>query len=68
MKIFVVGEQEKCGGCSRHADKLYFMAESQEQANDMYDQAGGRGLCAVCLISLLQDEGYEILEGGLSDD
>jgi hypothetical protein len=59
MKIYEVGNDEKCGGCNWEAGTVYYAAESQEAADEMYGENEG-GLCADCLIGLFGEEGYEI--------
>ena len=59
MKIYAVGHNEKCGGFNWEVHTVYFAADSQEVANEMYEE-NDRGLCADCLIELFEEEGYEI--------
>jgi len=62
MKIFQVAEDEKCGCCNWQASRLYFAAEDQKSADELYKYNGNdRGLCASCLIDLFREEGYEII-------
>lgn len=58
MKIYEVGHDKKCG-CNWEAGTVYCVAESQEDADEMYKE-NERGLCADCLIALFEEEGYEI--------
>ena len=59
MRIYEVGDDEKCGGCNWEVGTVYYAAESQEAADEMYEENGG-GLCADCLIGLFEEEKYEI--------
>lgn len=59
MKIYEVGHDEKCGGCNWPAHTVYFAADSQEIADEMYEE-NERGLCAECLVELFEEEGYEL--------
>ena len=66
MKLFEVGEgEEKCGGCNWGVSKVFLMADSQEEADRLYDESGiedgePRGLCGECIAEMLIEEGYEI--------
>ncbi len=59
MKIYEVGHDEKCGGCNWEVGTVYYAADNQEIADQMYEE-NGSGLCSDCLISLFEEEGYEI--------
>ncbi len=59
MKMFQVGEHEKCGGCNWKVDKVFLMGETQEDANEAYKE-NDRGLCGACMCELLRDGGYGI--------
>jgi len=61
MKIFKVGENEKCGSCNWKVWNTYLLAENEEEAKKIYKDCGNRGLCADCLVELLIEEGYEIV-------
>ena len=65
FKVFVVGEDEKCGGCNWRVSKTYLMAKSQEEANKEYQDSGAedgepRGLCGECFVAMLIEAGYQI--------
>lgn len=62
MRIFVVGEDEKCGGCNWEADRVFLMAETEKQAQKLYKE-NDSGLCAECLVELMMEREYEIREG-----
>lgn len=62
MRIFAVGEDEKCGGCNWVADRVFLMAETEEQAQKLYKE-NDRGLCAECLVEVMMEREYEIREG-----
>jgi len=64
MKVFVVAEGEwvKCGGCNWPVYHLYALANSQDEANELY-KSGDAGLCGDCLAEMLVEMKYEIREG-----
>lgn len=59
MKIYEVGQDEKCGGCNWEVHTVYFAAESQEDADEMFEE-NNSGLCADCLVELFEEQEYEI--------
>ena len=40
MKIYVVGHDEKCGGCNWEAHTVYFAADSQQDAHELFEETG----------------------------
>ena len=56
---FSLNGQPKCGGCNWEQSQLFVLADSQEEADEIY-LAGDGGLCGDCLADLLQDCAYEI--------
>ena len=64
MKIFVVSDNEdaKCGGCNWPASHLYALADSQDEADELYE-SGDAGLCGDCMAELLVQYKYEIAKG-----
>jgi len=65
MKVFLVAEGKpvKCGGCNWPVYHLFALANSQDEANALFE-SGEAGLCGDCLTELLFDGRYEILRGG----
>ena len=63
MRIYSVGHDEKCGGCNWEVHTVYFAAESQQEAEEMYKE-NYRGLCADCLVELFEESGCEIFMPG----
>jgi len=61
MKIFRVGEDEKCGCCNWRVPNVYLIAETREEAEELYKE-NDRGLCADCLVELIIEYDWEILE------
>ena len=49
-----------CGGCNGKVKAVYFAADSQEDAEEMYRE-NNRGLCSDCLINLFVEKGYEVI-------
>ena len=47
--IFEVAEEGTCGCCNDDFTGLYFVAETQEEADEMFKE-NDRGLCGTCLI------------------
>jgi len=64
MKVFLVAEGEwvKCGGCNWPVYHLFALADSQDEANALFER-GEAGLCGDCLAELLFDGRYDILKG-----
>jgi len=48
-RIFKVAENKKCGFCNWRVENLYLIAETEEEAKELYNVIGS-GLCADCLI------------------
>jgi len=59
MKIFKVGEDEKCGCCNWRVANVYLIAETREEAEKLYKE-NNRGLCADCLVELIIEYGWEV--------
>ena len=61
LKLFDVSgdEDERCGGCNWRVSKLYALATSQEEANEL-KESGEAGLCGDCMSELFVDTGYII--------
>lgn len=62
MKLYVVntnGENEKCVGCNWESSIVYLLANSQDEANELYKEYEG-GLCGECIAEMLMQDGYEI--------
>jgi len=62
-RLFVVtdGEEEvKCGGCLWRVSRLYVIAKTQKEAEELYEQ-GEAGLCGDCISDLLVETGYKII-------
>lgn len=61
-KIFKVAEDEKCGCCNWRVENLYLIAETEEEAEELYNKLE-RGLCADCLIEyVIIPQNMEIVE------
>jgi len=60
MKIFLVAQDEKCGGCNWRVNNLYLIAETQEEAEELYRE-NNRGLCADCLVEMVIEAGWRIV-------
>lgn len=68
LKLFEVGRDEetkRCGCCNWTVSKVYLLAESQEEADKLYQEYGKedgepRGLCGDCMCQMLVEIGYEI--------
>jgi len=58
-KVFLVAEDEKCGGCNWHSDNLYLIASSEKEAKEIYKE-NNRGLCGFCLVDMLHEKGWKI--------
>jgi len=58
-KVFLVAQDEKCGGCNWHSGNLYLMASSEEEAKKLYKEYE-RGLCGFCFTKMLYEEGFKI--------
>ena len=61
MRVFrlVFDEGVKCGGCLWRVHSLYVLAESEEEAWELYKH-GEAGLCGDCFSKMLADAGYEV--------
>ena len=59
MKMFQVGEDEKCGGCNWKVSKVFLMGETKEDAMEAYRE-NDRGLCGDCMCEMLTEEEYAI--------
>jgi len=61
LKLFrvSVAEDVKCGGCNWQVTFLYALAESQQEADELYKRRDA-GLCGSCIADLLVDTGYII--------
>ena len=59
MKMFQVGEDEKCGCCNWKVDKVFLMGETQEDADEAYKE-NDRGLCGACIVEMLTESEYTI--------
>jgi hypothetical protein len=62
-KMFIVTNDQKCGGCNWRVSNLYLMAESQKEANRLLKETrkmGGNALCCDCMAELLTDSGHAI--------
>jgi len=60
LKIFQVAEEEKCGGCNWRVSKLYLLADSQEEADQLYREYGDKGLCGECLAEMISEANWEV--------
>lgn len=66
MKLFDVSEVAKgtkCGCCNWEASKRYWMAKTQEQANQEVSEMNPdvqQPLCGDCMCGLLVEGGYNI--------
>lgn len=55
MQLFVVGEgHERCGGCNWDASKLVALADSQEDADRLFE-SGDAGMCGECMAEMLTE-------------
>ena len=59
MKLYVVGVDEKCGGCNEEASIVYMIGRTEEDAMRAY-AVHKRGLCGECIAEMLMQEEYEI--------
>ncbi len=59
MKMFQVGESEKCGGCNWKVGKVFLMGATQKDAEEAYKE-NDRGLCGMCMCAMLTESGYTI--------
>lgn len=59
-KIFVVGYDDYCGYCNWVVSKLYLLAESEEEAKEIYEK-NQRGLCGDCIVELIIETHGEIV-------
>lgn len=50
----------KCGSCNDYVCELYELADSQDEADQIYREEEG-GLCGRCVTNLILDNRYEIL-------
>ncbi|MFA5790597.1 MAG: hypothetical protein WC976_06025 [Caldisericia bacterium] len=48
MKIFIVGHDKKCGECNWNEDTLFALANSQQEADEMF-KAQTTGFCGRCM-------------------
>ena len=68
LKMFEVdreSEYKKCGCCNWEVRKVYLMAETQEEADKLFNESGiedgdPRGLCGDCMCEMLAEAGYTI--------
>lgn len=60
-KIFRVGQDEKCGGCNWRVSNVYLIADSEEQARELYKE-NNRGLCADCMVELIMEDNREVVK------
>jgi len=66
--MFEVGrdeEEKKCGSCNWKVAKVYLLAESQEEADKLYEESGEedgepRDLCGDCMYEMLVETSYTI--------
>jgi len=58
MKIFKVAENAKCNSCLWNNKRLYLLASSKEEAEEL--SKGGFGLCAVCLVEMLIEHNWNV--------
>jgi hypothetical protein len=64
MRIYQVEtEQEmpKCGGCNWESSNLYALANSEEEAQELYETEQA-GCCSQCLVELLANYGIVPIE------
>ena len=59
FKVFVVGEDEKCGSCNWRVAKTYLMAETKEDAMEAWKE-NEAGLCGDCFVEMLIEAGYQV--------
>jgi hypothetical protein len=64
-KLFTVEtDGGKCGCCNWGVTRLYLLADSQEDADELYEfyrEDDGSGLCGDCMADMLVEGGYEIV-------
>jgi hypothetical protein len=59
-KLFQLeNHEEKCGGCNWPVTNLYALADSQEEAEALY-QSGDAGLCGDCMCEMIVEQGWEV--------
>jgi hypothetical protein len=61
-KLFIVSTEEeepKCGGCNWRVGRLYALAETQEEAQELYGN-GDAGLCGDCMCDLIVEGGRTV--------
>ncbi len=62
MKLFTVNKEEngaRCNGCNWKVSRLYALASSQKEADELYKN-GEAGLCGDCIADLLVEGKYDI--------
>ena len=59
--VAVDEDEPKCGGCNWRVGRLYALAETQEEANALY-QSGDAGLCGDCMADLLVETSRELVQ------
>ena len=68
LKMFEVdrgNKTKKCGCCNWQVSKVYLLAETEEQADQIFNESGEednepRGLCGDCMCEMLMETGYTI--------
>ena len=59
LRMFRVGENEKCGCCNWETSFVYMLGETKEDAKREYN-VNERGLCGECIAEMLMEEDYKI--------
>jgi len=60
MKMFRLESEGKCGGCNWAVSFVYVLAETEQQAKELYEK-GEAGLCGDCMCDMLSEASYEVV-------
>lgn len=63
MEPFIVNEDVKCGCCNWRVSRVFLLADSQQEAQDLLGKVrkkGGEALCAECIVDYMMEEGLHV--------